>query len=347
MVRTPLLRTTTPIFATALIATLFTALGAEHSLAEVTASDLLSLTKSCLSLPSVASFKTDAANRDATIPVCQIPGAIWFKADLDIDCDGGSTAACKADLNYLPDTSCNTSTGMALDAAKLPFIVLPTDSNGLRISDYGIQCGTVAAVIYNNQVEFGIVGDRGPKGVIGEASYAMAERLGINPDPNRGGTSSGVTYIVFTGSNAKVRTNQNHNQAVEIGRKLAAELIAQDLTSNRSTITFQQPKSLQAFALGELVTFTGTANRDVVTVKLQADGRWDLASIPVDQGVWSASYRFSGTGRRQITALGFGSSGKQIAIQNLNIRIDSGRTSNSFSSSVVKVSGAKWKFSDR
>ena len=40
-------------------------------------------------------------------------------------------------------------------------------------------------------------GDTGPENIIGEASYAIAKTLGINPDPAVGGADSGVTYIVF------------------------------------------------------------------------------------------------------------------------------------------------------
>ncbi len=42
-----------------------------------------------------------------------------------------------------------------------------------------------------------MVGDTGPDEIIGEASYATAKALGIDPDPETGGTDSGVTYIVF------------------------------------------------------------------------------------------------------------------------------------------------------
>jgi hypothetical protein len=56
-------------------------------------------------------------------------------------------------------------------------------------------------------------------------------------------------------------------------------------------------------------------------VKLVADGKWELASIRVNQGTWSATYQFLGVGDRQITVLGFNSSGKQIATDTTSIRV--------------------------
>ncbi len=194
----------------------------EAVVAAPTASELLNITESCSPLPNVSQFKTDASAAAATIPLCRSKGAIWFKADLDIDCDGGSTPECKADKYYLPETSCSTSEGKPLDASNLPFFVLPRNSNGFNAADYGVRCGSVGAVIYNGKVEYAILGDRGPDGVIGEASYAMAKRLGINPDPNSGGIASGVTYIVFTGSAAVLpKPIENHSSAVALGEKLA------------------------------------------------------------------------------------------------------------------------------
>ncbi len=294
------------------------------SSAESNPSSILSLTETCIPLEGIDKFKTDESTTTASNQMCQLKGAIWFKADMDIDCDGGSTIICKNDRSYQSDTSCVTSSGEPLDAAKLPFIVLPQNSNGWRDLDYGIRCGNVAAVIYNGKVEFGIVGDRGPEGVVGEASYAMAERLGVNPDPNSGGTASGVTYIVFTGSNAIARPTEDHDRAVEIGESLLTELITQNSASdNIGKVKFQKPSQGQTFLLSQPVTFEGTTASDVIRVKLVADDRWELASVLTNQGVWSATYRFSGVGNRQITALGFDVSGKQIAVDTISVRIQS------------------------
>ncbi|EGX54890.1 hypothetical protein SZN_35677, partial [Streptomyces zinciresistens K42] len=58
----------------------------------------------------------------------------------------------------------------------------------------------------------------------GEASYAAAERLGIPPDPARGGAASGVTYIVF--KNSRVSPLESRDAAVALGGKLAEEFAA-------------------------------------------------------------------------------------------------------------------------
>ena len=162
------------------VVTIATQLSAAHNAsAAPTASQLLGALGPCSPVQGVGTFKTDESRASSEIQLCRKDKAIWFKADLDIDCDGGSTAACKADDAYLPETSCVASNGKPLDASSLPFFVLPLNSNGFKLSDYGITCGTVGAVIFNGKVEYAILGDRGPKGVIGEASYALAKRLSL------------------------------------------------------------------------------------------------------------------------------------------------------------------------
>ena len=88
--------------------------------------------------------------------------------------------------------------------------------------------GSVAAVIYDGKIEYGIVGDVGPTSIIGEASYAMAKRLGINPDPKVGGISTGVTYIVFTGPSGVVSKKEDHAEAVTKGTARAAQFLAEN-----------------------------------------------------------------------------------------------------------------------
>lgn len=190
----------------------------------VTASELLALTQSCTQLTGTSKFATDSGG-SATIPMCSLTGAIWFKADMDIDCDGGSEASCTKDPYYQTSTSCVDSGGDYLDASKLPFVVLPLDSNGFTMSSYGIKCGSVVAVIYGDQLEYAVVGDRGPKGVVGEGSYALAELFGINPDPISGGTSSGVTYMVFT-EGAVASPIESTSAAASVGEQEALQLLA-------------------------------------------------------------------------------------------------------------------------
>ncbi len=91
------------------------------------------------------------------------------------------------------DTAYHYAGGAPLDATTTPYIVLPLDF-------HGAQMGDLALVEYNGRKVWAVCGDRGPAGQFGEASPAVAEALGINPDGRSGGVSRGVTYTVFPGS---------------------------------------------------------------------------------------------------------------------------------------------------
>ncbi|MER6950508.1 CBM35 domain-containing protein [Nonomuraea sp. NPDC000554] len=191
-----------------------------------TADQLLAKVTTCSQI-SNGKYKTDSDVSTATVAVCNKTGAVFWKGDMDIDCDGIRTTQCNenTDCCFLPDTFCHTSTDTPLNAAQLPYVVVPSVSSIWDYRTKGIGCGTVVAVVYNGQVEYAVMGDTGPSGIIGEASYRTAADLGINPDPSNGGTDTGVTYIVFTGSGTKVSTIENHTQAVNLGRTLAQQFI--------------------------------------------------------------------------------------------------------------------------
>lgn len=187
------------------------------------ASQLLAKVTNCQQI-SNGKYATDEGQA-ATIPVCQANGAVFFKADMDVDCDGVRTTQCneQTDCCFYNDTAFHTSTDQPLDAAKLPYIVLPSPSGTWDYRTAGIDGGAVVAVIYNNQVTYAVVGDTGPTGIIGESSYATAQSLGINPDPKNGGTDSGVTYIVFPHS--RVNPIESHGSAVSLGQQLATTFV--------------------------------------------------------------------------------------------------------------------------
>ena len=156
----------------------------------------------------------------SNIPICQTDNVIWWTADFDVDCDGGSGATCRSDPDYLPDTSAVDSSGNPLDASTLPFIVIPLPSSRFRYGDHGISAGQVALVLYGDRMIYGIFGDAGPSAIIGEGSFAMAQALGIPSSPRTGGVDSGVTYLVFTGAAARVAHNESHAEAVSLGEAL-------------------------------------------------------------------------------------------------------------------------------
>ncbi|WP_245601745.1 glycoside hydrolase family 75 protein [Hamadaea tsunoensis] len=191
-----------------------------------TAAQLLAKVSTCNQI-SNGKYKTDEDVATATVAVCQKTGAVFWKGDMDIDCDGVRTTQCNenTDCCFQADTFCHTSGDSPLNAANLPYVVVPSASSIWDYRNYSIGCGTVVAVIYNNQVEYAVVGDTGPTAIIGESSYKTASDLGINPDPSNGGTDSGVTYIVFQGSQ-RVSPIENHTNAVTLGQSLASTFLS-------------------------------------------------------------------------------------------------------------------------
>ncbi|MEV7405673.1 glycoside hydrolase family 75 protein [Streptomyces sp. NPDC091267] len=189
----------------------------------VSAADLLAKVSSCSQI-SNGKYRTDEET-SASIPVCGKNGAVFWKADMDIDCDGQVTTACNADTDpwFQDDTAFHTSGGQPLNAEKLPYVVVPSSSGIWNYGSAGIKGGGVVAVVYGDKVQYAVVGDTGPDQIIGEASYATAKALGIDPDPETGGTESGVTYILFKDST--VSPIESHDAAVTAGDALAREFL--------------------------------------------------------------------------------------------------------------------------
>ncbi|WP_314172497.1 glycoside hydrolase family 75 protein [Streptomyces winkii] len=192
----------------------------------VSAADLLAKVKDCDQI-SNGEYKTDEEG-SPSIPVCDTESAVFWKGDLDIDCDGQESEQCNAqtDPSYQDDTAFHTSDGRPLDAAKMPYVVVPSKSDIWNFADSGIEGGGIVAVISGDKVVYTAVGDTGPEEIIGEASYATAEGLGIDPDPATGGAESGVTYIAF--KNSKTDAIEDHDKTVELGDKLAKEFVGKN-----------------------------------------------------------------------------------------------------------------------
>ncbi|GHI03012.1 hypothetical protein AQI88_02545 [Streptomyces cellostaticus] len=190
----------------------------------VSAADLLAKVTSCAQI-SHGKYQTDEET-SATVPVCGKNGAVFWKADMDVDCDGQRTTNCNENRDpwYQDDTAFHQSDGKPLRAESLPYVVVPSSSSIWNYSGAGIKGGGVVAVVYNNKVEYAVVGDTGPTKIIGEASYATAKALGIDPDPATGGADSGVTYILF--KNSKASPIESHSAAVSLGDQLAKQFLA-------------------------------------------------------------------------------------------------------------------------
>ncbi len=190
-----------------------------------TAAELLTLVAGCDRIGGT--YRPDAGAA-ATIDICRTNGAVFWKADLDIDCDGKSSASCnvQTDPSYMDQTAATDSHGDPLDAAALPYVVLPTPSMRFDYRAFDLAMGSVVAVIYADHIEYGVAGDTGPTDIIGEASYRMAELLGIDPNPSTGGVDTGVTYVAFTGAGATVGVIEDHAEAVRLGVARASALLA-------------------------------------------------------------------------------------------------------------------------
>ncbi|MFF2847759.1 glycoside hydrolase family 75 protein [Streptomyces sp. NPDC058001] len=189
----------------------------------VSAADLLAAVRGCTPV-SRGRYRTDEGTRP-TIPVCGRRGAVYWKADMDIDCDGRPGRNCnrRADPLFSRMTAFQQSDGKYLSPDRLPYIVVPGRSRVWNHEAHGVRGGSVAAVLYRGRLTYAVVGDTGPTGIIGEASYATAKALGIPAHPRMGGAASGVTYIVF--KNSKVTPIQSHRAAVAEGERLAREFV--------------------------------------------------------------------------------------------------------------------------
>ncbi|MEU9674002.1 MULTISPECIES: glycoside hydrolase family 75 protein [Streptomyces] len=191
---------------------------------EVTAAELLAEVRACSRI-SKGRYRTDSGRAKATVPVCGTRNAVFWKADMDIDCDGRKTRACnrKTDPYFLPETAFQSSRGEPLDSAALPHVVVPGPGKVWDYRKSGLTGGSVVAVVYRDRVRYGVIGDTGPTGIIGEASYAMAKSLGIDPDPSTGGAESGVTYIAFKDS--RISPIESRARAQSRGAALAREFV--------------------------------------------------------------------------------------------------------------------------
>ncbi|CAM5708251.1 MULTISPECIES: glycoside hydrolase family 75 protein [Streptomyces] len=192
----------------------------------VTADDLLARTGTCAEL-SRGRYRTDAGS-PATVPVCGTDDAVFWKADLDVDCDGRPTTHCNSgtDPVFAPTTAFQQSDGRHLNAETLPYVVVPAPSSRWDYRAHGIRGGSVAAVVHGDRVQYAVVGDTGPSDLIGEASYATARGLGVDPDPLTGGAPSDVTYIVFR--NSLITPIEDHEEAVATGERLAKQFLTND-----------------------------------------------------------------------------------------------------------------------
>jgi Fungal chitosanase of glycosyl hydrolase group 75 len=162
-----------------------------------------------------------------TVPICGLTGAVFWKADMDIDCDGKTTTQCNINTDpwYQNQTAATDSQGNPLDAANLPYTVVPGKSTRFDYAQAGLKLGSVILVVYQGKAEYTVFGDIGPTSIIGEASYATASDLGIDPNPSTGGVGGGVLYVAFTGPSAVASPIEDHAGTVTLGQSLLTTLV--------------------------------------------------------------------------------------------------------------------------
>ena len=141
---------------------------------------------------------------------------------MSVDADGASEAW-KEDPWGQAQTSLTYRDQRSVDPTKLNDFVLPIGFDKLHP---GMRIGDVAAVFYGGKVAYAIYADRGPRGRIGEGSIRLAQSLGINADPRRGGVGGGVIYLVFPGSGTKRPLPQEEIDARGCWRRSAGALSA-------------------------------------------------------------------------------------------------------------------------
>jgi hypothetical protein len=211
---------------------------------------LLALTKSCTAANKISSDPGDFVLDNGTVAhVCPLKGgpgntggAVFFSADMDIDCDGIQTAHCpgtgankdpswdNATSFAGPHSAKNAAGQPALASENTPYVVIPEEVvyPGLDQS----SGGNIVAVIYKDQLEFAVFGDQiaaqpGQSGEpIGEASVRTANGLGIPSSPATGGVGGGVTYIVFVGTGSQPADMENIAEIQTLGAKLTESLLA-------------------------------------------------------------------------------------------------------------------------
>ena len=173
--------------------------GAGAAAAGPTAAQLLAKTATCTPA-STGKYATDEGE-SATVSICKSGTAFFWTSDMDIDCDGITTSHCSnaTDPSYFNETSFETSTGQFFTSDVTHYYVIPLPSSRFNYQSSGISPGSVAAVVYNNNVVYAVFADEGPDDIIGEGSYSLAVALGIDPNPATGGTDGPVTFIVFPG----------------------------------------------------------------------------------------------------------------------------------------------------
>lgn len=150
--------------------------------------------------------------RIATIEGCDVMAddtqAVWT-AKAAIDSDGSDNR--HGDPCWQPQTTLSHN-GKPIDAEAVPYIVVPPAIvRGVRGVVMG--CRAVVTNLANGKSCEAVVADIGPKLKLGELSCECARRIGLDGNPNHGGTSRKIVqYRIFPGVPAEVDGVKYHLQ---------------------------------------------------------------------------------------------------------------------------------------
>ena len=209
---------------------------------------LLALTKNCTAANAIPSDPGNFVLDNGMVArVCSLKGgpgnaggAVYFTADMDIDCDGLTTAHCPGtganmDPSYDNRTSfhgphsASNAKGPSLASENTPYVVIPQEVVYPGLDQ--TNGGNIVAVIYSDQIEFAVFGDQiaaqpNQKGeAIGEASVRTANGLGIPSSPANGGVGGGVTYIAFVGTGSQPADMEDVAEIQRLGARLTESLL--------------------------------------------------------------------------------------------------------------------------
>lgn len=154
-----------------------------------------------------------ATIQGAEITLDSPPEVVRFVADMDVDCDGTGGNP-HGDPCFQPDTRYHHD-GQALHAETVPYVVVPPV---ILRKTVGKVLGSLCLCQNTRRPDLGwvkaVVGDSGPSAKIGEGSPALCQRLGLDPNPNHGGTSEHIiAYEIQVGVPAIVDGVTYHPQS--------------------------------------------------------------------------------------------------------------------------------------
>lgn len=191
-----------------------------------TPEELLALLETCTQLSD--GLLARAPGRTKDVAVCGLPGAVFWRSGLAVDCDGKRSDVCNEDTD--PQSTSNTvgkdSNGDSLDPAVVPYIEIPKSSDAFDYESADLAMGSVVAVVYQDKLRYGILGTEQAADVIGAASVKMTASLGINADPMVGGVSTkDVSYVAFTGASNVVPALEDVDAAAALAERATRALI--------------------------------------------------------------------------------------------------------------------------